>query len=108
MRIHLTSVLVDDQEKALRFYTDMLGFLKKHDIPLGEARWLTVVAPDDPQGPELVLEPDAHPAAAPFKAALVADGSRPPRSPSTTSTPSSSGYAASASGSPRSRWRWAL
>ncbi|HET6814851.1 MAG TPA: VOC family protein [Actinomycetota bacterium] len=74
MRIYITSVLVDDQEKALRFYTDVLGFVKKHDIPLGEARWLTVVAPDDPQGPELLLEPDAHPAAGPFKAALVADG----------------------------------
>ena len=74
MRIHLTSVLVDDQEKALRFYTDVLGFVSKHDIPLGGARWLTVVSPDDPQGPELVLEPDAHPAAGPFKSALVADG----------------------------------
>jgi catechol 2,3-dioxygenase-like lactoylglutathione lyase family enzyme len=74
MRIYLTSVLVDDQDKALRFYTDVLGFQKKHDTPLGEARWLTVVAPDQPQGPELLLEPDAHPAAGPFKAALVADG----------------------------------
>jgi catechol 2,3-dioxygenase-like lactoylglutathione lyase family enzyme len=74
MRIYLTSVLVDDQEKALRFYTDVLGFVKKTDIPVGEARWLTVVSPDDPQGPELLLEPDAHPAAGPFKAALAADG----------------------------------
>jgi catechol 2,3-dioxygenase-like lactoylglutathione lyase family enzyme len=74
MRIYLTSVLVDDQDKALAFYTDLLGFVKKHDIPLGEARWLTVVAPDDPKGPELLLEPDSHPAAGPFKAALVADG----------------------------------
>ena len=74
MRIYLTSVLVDDQEKALRFYTDVLGFRKKADISLGEARWLTVVAPDQPEGPELLLEPDAHPAARPFKAALVADG----------------------------------
>jgi catechol 2,3-dioxygenase-like lactoylglutathione lyase family enzyme len=74
MRIYLTSVLVDDQDKALRFYTDVLGFIKKTDIPVGEARWLTVVAPDQPDGPELVLEPDAHPAAKPFKAALVADG----------------------------------
>jgi catechol 2,3-dioxygenase-like lactoylglutathione lyase family enzyme len=74
MRIYITSVLVDDQDKALRFYTDMLGFVKKNDIPLGEARWLTVVAPDDPDGPELLLEPDAHPAAKPYKAALVADG----------------------------------
>jgi catechol 2,3-dioxygenase-like lactoylglutathione lyase family enzyme len=74
MRIYLTSVLVDDQEKALRFYTDVLGFVKKTDIPAGEARWLTVVSPDQPEGPELVLEPDAHPAAGPFKAALAADG----------------------------------
>jgi catechol 2,3-dioxygenase-like lactoylglutathione lyase family enzyme len=74
MRIYVTSVLVDDQDKALRFYTDVLGFVKQHDIPLGEARWLTVVSPQDPQGPELVLEPDAHPAAGPFKTALVADG----------------------------------
>jgi catechol 2,3-dioxygenase-like lactoylglutathione lyase family enzyme len=74
MRIYITSVLVDDQDKALRFYTDVLGFQKKNDIPLGEARWLTVVAPDQPDGPQLLLEPDAHPAAKPFKAALVADG----------------------------------
>jgi catechol 2,3-dioxygenase-like lactoylglutathione lyase family enzyme len=74
MRIHITSVLVDDQEKALRFYTDVLGFVKRADVPLGEARWLTVVAPDQPEGPELLLEPDDHPAAKPFKAALVADG----------------------------------
>jgi catechol 2,3-dioxygenase-like lactoylglutathione lyase family enzyme len=74
MRIHLTSVLVDDQEKALRFYTEVLGFVKKNDIPLGEHRWLTVVSPDDPDGTELVLEPDEHPAARPFKAALAGDG----------------------------------
>jgi catechol 2,3-dioxygenase-like lactoylglutathione lyase family enzyme len=74
MRINLTSVLVDDQEKALRFYTEVLGFVKKTEIPLGEARWLTVVSPEDPDGVELVLEPDAHPAAKPFKEALVADG----------------------------------
>ena len=74
MRIYMTSVLVDDQEKALRFYTDVLGFVKKTDIPAGEARWLTVVSPDSPDGPELLLEPDTHPAAGPFKAALAADG----------------------------------
>jgi catechol 2,3-dioxygenase-like lactoylglutathione lyase family enzyme len=74
MRIYMTSVLVDDQEKALRFYTDALGFVKKTDLPVGEARWLTVVSPDDPEGPELLLEPDTHPAAGPFKAALAADG----------------------------------
>jgi catechol 2,3-dioxygenase-like lactoylglutathione lyase family enzyme len=74
MRIYITSVLVDDQDKALRFYTDVLGFVKKTDVPVGEARWLTVVSPNDPQGPELLLEPDNHPAAGPYKAALVADG----------------------------------
>jgi catechol 2,3-dioxygenase-like lactoylglutathione lyase family enzyme len=74
VRINLASVLVDDQEKALRFYTETLGFQKKHDIPLGEHRWLTVVSADDPDGPELVLEPDAHPAARPWKEALVGDG----------------------------------
>jgi catechol 2,3-dioxygenase-like lactoylglutathione lyase family enzyme len=74
MRIYITSVLVDDQEKALRFYTDVLGFVKHADIPLGEARWLTVVSPDNPEGPQLALEPDSHPAAGPFKAALAADG----------------------------------
>ena len=74
MRIYVTSVFVDDQAKALAFYTETLGFVKKNDIPLGEASWLTVVSPDDPDGTELLLEPDGHPAAKPFKAALVADG----------------------------------
>jgi catechol 2,3-dioxygenase-like lactoylglutathione lyase family enzyme len=74
MRISLASVLVDDQEKALRFYTDVLGFVKKHDIPVGEDRWLTVVSPQDPDGTELVLEPSSHPAVKPFKEALAADG----------------------------------
>jgi catechol 2,3-dioxygenase-like lactoylglutathione lyase family enzyme len=74
MRITLTSVLVDDQDKALCFYTDVLGFEKKTEIPLGPHRWLTVVSPDDPNGTQLVLEPDEHPAAKPFKAALVDDG----------------------------------
>ncbi|HZA39087.1 MAG TPA: VOC family protein [Actinomycetota bacterium] len=74
MRINVTSVLVDDQAKALRFYTEVLGFVKKADIDMGEARWLTVVSPEDPDGTELLLEPDAHPAARPFKAALVDDG----------------------------------
>ena len=74
MRIELTSVYVDDQEKALAFYTDVLGFEKKRDMPMGEHRWLTVVSSDSPEGPELVLEPDEHPAAGPFKEALVADG----------------------------------
>jgi catechol 2,3-dioxygenase-like lactoylglutathione lyase family enzyme len=74
MKINLASVLVDDQDKALRFYTEVLGFRKKTEVPLGEHRWLTVVSPDDPDGVELVLEPDEHPAAKPFKDALVADG----------------------------------
>src|SRR4051812_50206630 len=74
MRINLTSVLVDDQAKALRFYTEVLGFVKKAEVPLGEHAWLTVVSPDSPDGPELVLEPDSHPAAGPFKRALVDDG----------------------------------
>lgn len=73
-RIHLASVFVDDQEKALRFYTDVLGFEKKNDVPLGEDRWLTVVSPEAPDGTELLLEPSGHPAVAPFREALVADG----------------------------------
>jgi catechol 2,3-dioxygenase-like lactoylglutathione lyase family enzyme len=74
MRINLASVFVDDQAKALAFYTDLLGFEKRTDFPVGEARWLTVVSPEDPDGVELVLEPDGHPAVRPFKEALVADG----------------------------------
>jgi catechol 2,3-dioxygenase-like lactoylglutathione lyase family enzyme len=74
MRINLASVLVDDQDKAERFYTEVLGFSKKTEIPMGRHRWLTVVSPDDPEGVELLLEPDEHPAAKPFKQALVADG----------------------------------
>ncbi len=74
MKINLASVLVDDQEKALRFYTEVLGFTKKTEVPLGEHRWLTVVSPEDPDGVELALEPDEHPAAKPFKDALVQDG----------------------------------
>ncbi len=75
MRITITSVFVDDQDKALDFYTNVLGFQKKHDIPLGgEDRWLTVVSPEDPDGTELLLEPDGHPAVKPFKHALVDDG----------------------------------
>src|ERR687891_2451966 len=74
VRINLASVLVDDQDKALRFYTDVLGFVKKTEVPVGEDRWLTVVSPDDPDGTELLLEPDGHPAVRPFKEALVGDG----------------------------------
>lgn len=74
MRINLSSVPVDDQAKALRFYTETLGFQKKHDIPMGEHRWITVVSPEDPSGTELALEPDEHPAIKLLKSALVEDG----------------------------------
>ncbi len=74
MRINLASIHVDDQEKALRFYTDVLGFEAKNDIPMGEHRWLTVVSPEQPDGVELVLEPSDHPAVNPYRTALVADG----------------------------------
>jgi catechol 2,3-dioxygenase-like lactoylglutathione lyase family enzyme len=74
MRIYVTSVFVDDQDKALAFYTDVLGFVKKTEIPVGDAKWLTVTSPDDPDGTELLLEPDGHPAVKPYKEALVSDG----------------------------------
>lgn len=74
MNIVVTSVFVDDQDKALRFYTDVLGFQKKMDIPMGHSRWLTVVSPSAPDGVQLLLEPDAHPAVKPFKRALMGDG----------------------------------
>lgn len=74
MRIVVTSVFVDDQAKALAFYTDKLGFQLKNDIPMGESRWLTVVSPAAPEGVELLLEPSSHPAVGPFKEALVEDG----------------------------------
>ena len=73
-RINLASVLVDDQTNALDFYTDKLGFVAKTDVDLGEFRWLTVVGAGEPDGVELLLEPDAHPAAKAFKQALVEDG----------------------------------
>jgi catechol 2,3-dioxygenase-like lactoylglutathione lyase family enzyme len=74
MRIYVTSVLVDDQAKALDFYTNKLGFQLKNDVPLGAYRWLTLVSKEQPDGTELLLEPSEHPAAKPFKEALVADG----------------------------------
>ena len=76
MKIVVTSMFVDDQRKALRFSTEKLGFVKKNDVPLGEASWLTVVSASDPDGVELLLEPDSHPAVGPFKRALVEDGIR--------------------------------
>ena len=74
MRINHTSVPVDDQQKALRFYTETLGFRVKHNIPLGEHSWITVVSEEAPEGTELVLEPAEHPAIGPFRKALVEDG----------------------------------
>jgi catechol 2,3-dioxygenase-like lactoylglutathione lyase family enzyme len=74
MRIYVTSVMVDDQARALDFYTNKLGFQLKHDIPIGAHRWLTVVSKEQPDGTELLLEPSEHPAAQPFKRALVQDG----------------------------------
>lgn len=74
MRIYVTSVFVDDQSRALQFYTDVLGFRKKTEVPLGEHSWLTVVSPQQPDGTELLLEPSSHPAVGPYKAALMEDG----------------------------------
>ncbi|MEV8127284.1 VOC family protein [Streptomyces sp. NPDC085944] len=76
MKIQLTSVFVDDQAHALRFYTETLGFLKKHDVPVGSGRdrWLTVVSPEVPDGTELLLEPSGHPAVGPYRTALAQDG----------------------------------
>jgi catechol 2,3-dioxygenase-like lactoylglutathione lyase family enzyme len=76
MKIKLTSVSIDDYDKALKFYTEMMGFVKKHDIPLGEgARWITVVSPEEPNGTELLLEPNAsYPAMKALKESLVKDG----------------------------------
>lgn len=72
MRIKLTSIMVDDQNKALRFYTEVLGFRKKHDIPVGAYKWLTVVSPEGPDDIELALEPNANPAAKPFQESMFA------------------------------------
>lgn len=74
MRIRLNSIYVDDQRAALEFYTEVLGFVKHHDVPLGKDSWITVVAPDDTEGPELLLEPADHPAVQPYRDALVQDG----------------------------------
>lgn len=74
MKIKLSSVLVDDQDKALKFYTEILGFVKKRDIPAGKFKWLTVVSPEEPDGTELLLEPDDNPAAKTFKKAIFEQG----------------------------------
>ncbi|QGU04855.1 VOC family protein [Corynebacterium comes] len=74
MRINITSIYVEDQDKARDFYVDRLGFEVRHDIPVeGSARWLTLVSPEHPEGPELLLEPMGHPAAQVFCRALYAD-----------------------------------
>lgn len=74
MKIYVTNVFVDDQDKAEKFYCDVLGFKVKNDVPIGENRWLTVVSSEQLEGPELLLEPSEHPAVKPYKNALVADG----------------------------------
>jgi len=72
--IGLTSIFVENQDRALAFYTEVLGFIKKEDTPVGDFRWLTVVSPAEPDGVELLLEPNAHPAAAAYQKAIRADG----------------------------------
>ena len=74
MRISLCSIFVADQQQALAFYTGVLGFLPKQDLPIGEFRWLTVVSPEEPEGTELVLEPNSNPAALAYQTALVEQG----------------------------------
>jgi len=74
MRIKLTSIMVDDQDRALKFYTDVCGFVKKHDIPVGEYRWITVVSPDGPADLELALEPNANPIGKAFQEGLFKQG----------------------------------
>ena len=74
MKITITSIFVDDQDSALAFYTDVLGFEVRHNVPMGEHAWITVVSPSFPDGPELLLEPSSHPAVAPYRNALKQDG----------------------------------
>ena len=74
MKIKLTTIMVDDQDKALKFYTEVLGFAKKFEIPVGEYRWLTVVSPDGPNDLELSLEPNANPAGKAFQEAMFTQG----------------------------------
>jgi len=74
VKLQTVSIFVDDQQRALDFYTSRLGFTVTADIPLGEHRWLTVVDPDRPDGTQISLEPKGHPAVVPFTDALIADG----------------------------------
>lgn len=74
MKVIVTSIFVQDQDKALKFYTETLGFVKKHDIPVGEHRWIALVSPEDQEGTELLLEPNAHPAAKEYQKKIFAEG----------------------------------
>lgn len=74
LKISHSSVFVDDQDKARRFYTEVLGFVVKHDLPVGAFKWLTVVSPADPEGVELLLEPNDNPAALTFQTAIYGQG----------------------------------
>ncbi|MGG4491421.1 VOC family protein [Metabacillus idriensis] len=74
MKIIVTSLFVQDQDKALEFYSEKLGFLIKHDVPMGKFRWITLVSPDDQDGTELLLEPNEHPAAKEYQKKITADG----------------------------------
>lgn len=74
MKIIVTSIFVEDQDKAQEFYSETLGFVKKHDVPTGEYRWITLVSPEDPKGTELLLEPNNHPAAKEYQKKLFAEG----------------------------------
>jgi predicted enzyme related to lactoylglutathione lyase len=74
MNIIVTSLFVEDQDKALTFYTETLGFIKKHDVPVGEFRWISLVSPENPEGTELILEPNNHPAAKEYQQQIFAEG----------------------------------
>lgn len=74
MKIIVTSIFVQDQDRALKFYTETLGFVKKHDVPVGEFRWITLVSPEDQEGTELLLEPNNHPAAKEYQKKIIAEG----------------------------------
>lgn len=74
MKVIVTSLFVDDQDKALEFYANKLGFVKKHDVPMGEFRWITLVSPEDESGTELLLEPNNHPAAKDYQQKIFRDG----------------------------------
>jgi catechol 2,3-dioxygenase-like lactoylglutathione lyase family enzyme len=74
MKVYITNVFVDDQDKALKFYTEILGFIKKTEVPAGRYKWLTVVSPEQPEGPEILLEPADHTATVAFRKAIMEDG----------------------------------